>query len=123
VQPIHLPPNQLHRFYRGGARIANLRNTGSTDEYAPEEWIASMASPFGEPDLGVATLPDGRRLTDAIAADAEAFLGAAHLSRYGADVNVLIKLLDAGERLPVHLHPDDAFASAHLNSKYGKTEA
>ncbi|MGH2808199.1 MAG: class I mannose-6-phosphate isomerase [Actinomycetota bacterium] len=123
MEPIHLPPNQLHRFYQGGARIASLRNTGTSDEYAPEEWIASMASPFGEPGVGIARLPDGRSLSDAVASEPDAFLGPAHVARYGSDVNVLIKLLDAGERLPVHLHPDDTFANAHLDSRYGKTEA
>src|SRR5919199_1154349 len=123
MEPIVLPPNQLHRFYRGGRRISALRGSGDTDTHAPEEWIASMAHPFGEPDVGIATLPDGRSLPDAIASDAEAFLGPEHVRRFGPDVAVLIKLLDAGERLPVHLHPDDAFAAAHLDSKYGKTEA
>jgi mannose-6-phosphate isomerase len=123
MEPIRLPPNQLHRFYRGGERIAALRATGSTDPYAPEEWIASMASPFGEPGVGISTLPDGTSLEDAVTAEPEAFLGPRHLDRFGPDVAVLIKLLDAGERLPVHLHPDDEFASAHLGSRYGKTEA
>jgi mannose-6-phosphate isomerase len=123
VDPIRLPPNQLHRFYRGGARIAALRNTGSTDDYAPEEWIASMASPFGEPGVGVASLPDGTSLADAISSDPEAYLGPDHVARFGDDVAVLIKLLDAGERLPVHFHPGDAFARQHLDSRYGKTEA
>lgn len=123
MQPILLPPNQLHRFYRGGSRIAGLRKTGNTDPYAPEEWIASMASPFGEPGVGVSPLPDGRSLADAVAGEPEAFVGPDHAEAFGSDVAVLIKLLDAGERLPVHFHPDDAFAARHLGSRYGKTEA
>jgi mannose-6-phosphate isomerase len=123
MDPIVLPPNQLHRFYRGGRRINALRSSGNDDPYAPEEWIASMTSPFGEPGVGVAVLPDGRSLPDAIAAEPEAFLGPHHLARFGPDVAVLIKLLDAAERLPVHLHPDDEFARAHLGSQWGKTEA
>jgi mannose-6-phosphate isomerase len=123
VKPVHLPPNQLHRFYRGGRRIAGLRASDNEDPYAPEEWIASMASPFGEPGVGVSVLPDGTSLADAVEADAESYLGRAHVERFGPDVGVLIKLLDAGERLPVHLHPDDDFAQTHLGSAYGKTEA
>jgi mannose-6-phosphate isomerase len=123
MEPIVLPPNQLHRFYRGGTRISALRSSGNDDPYAPEEWIASMTSPFGEPGLGIATLPDGTSLPDAIAADPEAYLGPRHVERFGPHVAVLIKLLDAGERLPVHLHPDDHFADAHLASRWGKTEA
>ena len=34
-----------------------------------------------------------------------------------------MKLLDAGERLPVHVHPDDVFARDTLRAPYGKTEA
>jgi mannose-6-phosphate isomerase len=34
-----------------------------------------------------------------------------------------VKLLDPAERLPVHAHPDRAFARGHLGSDYGKTEA
>lgn len=40
-----------------------------------------------------------------------------------ADPGVLVKLLDAGQRLPLHVHPDRRFATAHLASPYGKTEA
>ncbi|HEX2051877.1 MAG TPA: hypothetical protein VHJ34_14760 [Actinomycetota bacterium] len=122
MQPLALPPNQLHRFYRGGARIAALRATGNDDSHAPEEWIASTTTPFGE-DVGISVLPDGTRLPDALAADPEGWLGPEHAARFGTHPALLFKLLDAGERLPVHLHPDDAFARAHLGSRYGKTEA
>jgi mannose-6-phosphate isomerase len=37
--------------------------------------------------------------------------------------NLLVKLLDPVERLPVHAHPDREFARTHLGSDYGKTEA
>jgi mannose-6-phosphate isomerase len=123
MRPYVLAPNQLHRFYKGGARIAELRSSGNTDPYAPEEWIASMASPFGEPGVGIAQLPDGNSLPDAVAGDPEGFLGPDHVARFGPDVAVLIKLLDAGERLPVHFHPDDTFARTYFESSYGKTEA
>jgi mannose-6-phosphate isomerase len=123
MEPIVLPPNQLHRFYKGGERISSLRSSGNEDPYAPEEWIASMTSPFGEQGVGISTLPDGTSLPEAIAADPAAYLGPRHVERFGPHVAVLIKLLDAGERLPVHLHPDDDFARAHLGSKWGKTEA
>ena len=40
-----------------------------------------------------------------------------------ADTGLLVKLLDAGQRLPVHVHPTREFARAHLHSCYGKSEA
>jgi mannose-6-phosphate isomerase len=36
---------------------------------------------------------------------------------------LLVKLLDAGERLPVHFHPGRAFARQELGLAFGKTEA
>jgi len=68
-------------------------------------------------------LTDGRLLRDAIAADPEAWLGRAHLDRFGTSTGLLVKLLDAAERLPVHAHPSRDFARANLGSPFGKTEA
>lgn len=123
MDPVVLPPNQLQRFYRGGRRIADLRRTGSADEYSPEEWIGSTTPVFGHDSLGITVLPDGVPLPDAIAARPETFLGPDHVRAFGPDPRLLVKLLDAGERLPVHLHPDRRFARAHLGSEFGKTEA
>ena len=78
---------------------------------------------FGANGAGLSVLPDGRLLRDAIAADPVAYLGPAHAARYGADPALLVKLLDAGERLPVHFHPDQAFARSRLGLAHGKTEA
>src|SRR5699024_1300734 len=36
---------------------------------------------------------------------------------------LLVKLLDAGQRLPVHCHPSNEFARQHFASHFGKTEA
>jgi mannose-6-phosphate isomerase len=123
VTPLRLGPHQLHRFYAGGQEIAAFRRIASTDDHAPEDWVGSTATLFGEQALGLSSLDDGRLLRDAIAADPEGFLGPDHVARFGADPALLTKLLDAGERLPVHCHPDRAFARDHLGLPYGKTEA
>jgi mannose-6-phosphate isomerase len=75
----------------------------------------------GELDGG--ELDGGELLSDAVAAHPEEFFSPAHIAAFGANPALLVKLLDAGERLPVHCHPDRAFAGAHLNSVFGKTEA
>jgi mannose-6-phosphate isomerase len=108
VKPVILPPHQLRCFYQGGARIAALRGDGD------QSW---------SPVAGMSPLADGRLLRDAIQADPEGWLGAEHVAAFGADPAVLVKLLDAGERLPVHVHPTRDFARQHLNCPYGKTEA
>jgi mannose-6-phosphate isomerase len=121
--PIVLPPNPVERFYAGGARIAGFRGVASWSATAPEEWVGSVTAVAGERDRGRSVLPSGERLADALATDPEAFFGPSLAERSRSDPGMLVKLLDAGERLPVHWHPDRAFASARLHSCYGKTEA
>jgi mannose-6-phosphate isomerase len=77
----------------------------------------------GEPEEGLSRLADGRLLRDAIAQDPHGWLGGAHVERFGPTTGLLVKLLDAAERLPVHAHPSREFAQAHLGSAFGKTEA
>jgi mannose-6-phosphate isomerase len=123
VRPIELGPNQPRQFYRGGASIAELRGTSSQDAFRPEDWVASTTSRFGLGDDGQTVLPDGQLLRDTVGADPEAWLGPAHVAYFGTSTGVLVKLLEAGQRLPVHVHPDRAFAYRHLGSRHGKTEA
>lgn len=119
-----LGPNQpAERFYRGGDRIAAFRGAGEAAPRTPEDWVASVTSLFGEATLGRTALDDGGHLSDAVAADPVGWLGAPHVARFGDDTALLVKLLDAGERLPVHAHPDVPFASHHLGLAHGKTEA
>lgn len=114
-QPIALPPNAVGRFYRGGGRLAAFRAAADqpVDADACEDWVGSVTRTWQPPgaqshDEGLSRLPDGTPLAEA-------------LSRTAA--GVLVKLLDAGQRLPVHCHPDRAFARAHLASPFGKAEA
>jgi mannose-6-phosphate isomerase len=61
---------------------------------------------------------DGELFADVVARDLVSWVGAEH-----ADTGVLVKLIDAGQRLPVHVHPDRGFARSHLGCAHGKTEA
>ncbi len=122
--PQLLPVNQLDHFYRGGDRIATLRGgSGAHGPYRPEEWIASMTTMTSDPDRGLSRLADGTLLRDAVVADPQRWLGAPHVDSYGGSTELLVKLLDAAQRLPVHLHPDRAFSRRHLGIRHGKTEA
>jgi mannose-6-phosphate isomerase len=123
VKPLVLPPNQFHRFYSGGARIDALRGAPAGEDGRPEDWIGSTATSFGEESDGLSRLEDGRVLRDLVRADPEGFLGPGHVGRWGAEPALLVKLLDAGERLPVHFHPGRPFAREHLGLEFGKTEA
>ncbi len=122
--PVALPANQpADRFYLGGERIASFRGTPPAGDHVPEDWIASTTTVAGCEGLGFTVLDDGRTLQAAIAADPGSWLGPEHTAKYGADPALLVKLLDAGERLPVHVHPDDDFARRHLSCRTGKTES
>jgi mannose-6-phosphate isomerase len=125
LAPVQLAPNQLRRNYRGGAALADLRGVPALANAGPEDWVASTTTAWGAASsgAGLSRLPDGRLLRDAVAGAPEAYLGPAHAARHGADTGLLVKLLDAGERLPVHHHPDGAFARRHLGLAHGKTEA
>ena len=121
MRPFTLPPNVLHHFYAGGERIAALRGTEPAD-HTPEEWIGAANTTF-DGSRGASRLPDGRLVREALEADPEGFLGPEHVARYGNDPFLLVKLLDAGQRLPVHFHPDREFAARELGLAHGKTEA
>jgi mannose-6-phosphate isomerase len=122
MKPVLLPCNQFDHFYRGGDRIGALRH-GPGGPQRPEEWIASTTARFGQAPAGFSILPDGRMLLEAIESDPTAWLGAEHVARYGSSIEVLIKLLDLDQRLPVHLHPNREFSRSHLGLSHGKTEA
>jgi len=122
--PILLASNRpADRFYRGGAAISRFRGEPPAGPREPEDWIASTTTVAGETSVGLTTLPGGVLLRDAIAADPVGWLGHAHVERWGGDSRLLVKLLDAGQRLPVHAHPHDDFAAAHLGAAHGKAEA
>jgi mannose-6-phosphate isomerase len=121
AQPQLLPPNVVPHWYAGGPALAAWRGLPPVGERSPEEWVGATACRFGEPDLGPARLADGTLLRDAVRADPTAWLG--RDDGDPGDTGVLVKLLDAGQRLPVHVHPTRAYASRHLGCAYGKTEA
>jgi mannose-6-phosphate isomerase len=137
LAPIRLPANQPPQFYRGGQAIAALRGASTSDsvdtgplagaqpdqKFGPEDWVGSATTMFGQDTNGLTKLPNGVWLRDAVRANPQGWLGAKHVEALGDSTGLLVKLLDAGQRLPVHFHPTDAFARQHFDSHYGKTEA
>ncbi|MBK1786052.1 class I mannose-6-phosphate isomerase [Prauserella cavernicola] len=122
-EPIHVPANQPAQFYRGGEAIAALRGAAGSQEFGPEDWVGSTTTLFGKDSEGLSRLPDGRLLREAVTTDPQGWLGAAHVAKFRDSTALLVKLLDAGQRLPVHFHPSDSFAGEHFDSHFGKTEA
>ena len=122
AKPSKLPSNQFDHFYKGGNRIGKLRN-GPGGPMRPEEWIASTTTRFGESVNGLSKLENGQLLRDVIASDAISWLGEKHIAKFGASTEILVKLLDPDQRLPVHYHPNISFAKENLHMNHGKTEA
>jgi len=120
--PMKLPSNQFEHFYKGGYRIGKLRK-GPGGPMRPEEWIGSTTTRFGEQVNGLSKLPDGQLLKDVINAAPATWLGEKHLAKFGNSIEILVKLLDPDQRLPVHYHPDQKFAAEKLHMNHGKTEA
>jgi mannose-6-phosphate isomerase len=124
LRPQVLGANQPRdRFYAGGTRIADFRGEPRVPGNVPEDWVASTTTLFGEASTGLSPLPDGSRLADAVRQAPARWLGPDHVRAFGDDTYLLVKLLDAGQRLPVHAHPDVSFAGEHLSLAHGKTEA
>ncbi len=132
--PWRLPPNRVSRFYRGGALLERFRGLvdGARDGTLPEDWVGSSTRAWTPPgvsptDEGLSVAEAGgasARIDDLLAADPAAVAGEALVARAGpATTGVLVKLLDAGVRLPIHAHPTRAFARTHLGSFFGKAEA
>jgi mannose-6-phosphate isomerase len=63
-----------------------------------------------------------RTLTDAVADLGGHFLGTTVRERFGGRFPLIVKLLDANRDLSVQVHPDDAYAQAHENGAWGKSE-
>lgn len=122
MNPVLLPPNPVQHFYRGGDRIAALRGIVPETDHQPEEWLGATVSRFGDTTTGLAITDSGALLRDLVTTDPTGWVGRVG-GRDAGDVGILVKLLDARQRLPVHVHPNREFAARHLDCPYGKTEA
>lgn len=123
--PVKLTSSRAWRTYLGGSQIDRIHGiTGSSDTHFPEEWIMStvLARNAGREDIleGMCYLEGEQRISlkDYIEADPCQALGPGR----GSSVGVLVKIIDAAERLTVQVHPDKAQALRLFNSPYGKTE-
>ena len=128
LAPVRLKTERAWRTYHGGRLIDELHGvTPAADTHFPEDWIMSTVRAI---NAGREDIVEGLNLIDGtdvtlkafIEADPVAALGAAHVARWGASTGVLLKLLDAAERLGIQCHPDKAKALEFFGSQFGKTE-
>lgn len=128
-QILTFQPNRVRRIYRGGLLLdqwAGIENPH--DDQYPEEWMASVVDAVNKdrdpiPNEGLSITKEGHLLRKLICENPTGMLGAGHVEKYGPSMGVLMKVLDAGERLCIQVHPDKAAAEKLFHSPFGKTEA
>ena len=126
-RPIRLAPGRAWRTYLGGRMISALHGEAGEDGHFPEEWLMSTVSArnAGREHIveGLTRVSgSGLTLSQLLSAQPEAMLGKAHAEKYGANPGVLVKLLDAAERLTLQVHPTRSKAQELFGSPFGKTE-
>lgn len=120
-RPLLQLENRVRRTYRGGRALDGfLGKPDPRDTFCPEDWISSFVEAKNRdpiPGEGISkVLVDGEVLpiTEAVSAE--------DLGEGRSESGVLIKLLDAGERLGVQVHPTPSFSLEHFSDPHGKTE-
>ena len=114
-------PTFAARTYRGGLELHEfLHMENAKDCFYPEDWISSFTEAKNKDYVkneGITrVLVDGKEtlITEAV--------GIEDFGQGRTDSGVLVKLLDAGERLGIQVHPTKEYAKRIFNSTYGKTE-
>ena len=128
--PWKLVPNQVRAC--GGREIHRFRGiTPAVDTPSgAEAWVGSTTPANGvtkeNPYMGCAQvdLPTGERryLFQVIQENPKASLGPDHLARYGTNLGMLVKLLDAKTPFLLQCHPTREVAARDWNSNFGKEE-
>ncbi|MBE6703410.1 MAG: mannose-6-phosphate isomerase [Ruminococcaceae bacterium] len=120
-KPLRQTENRVYRTYRGGRLLERfVGKKAPADSAQPEDWISSFVQAKNKnfiPGEGISkVIVDGRELpiTKVVAAD--------DFGPGRSESGVLIKYLDAAERLGVQVHPTPAFSKKHFGTAYGKTE-
>jgi mannose-6-phosphate isomerase len=128
--PIKLTSARAWRTYIGGSRIDEIHGIkGAVDTQFPEEWIMStiVARNPGRDEFGHEGMSflaeQGISLRSFIESYPVEALGASHAVKIGSTTGVLVKIIDAAERLTVQVHPNRQQAMTLFNSQFGKTEA
>lgn len=128
MKPLKLTYNRVWRTYIGGKAIDAFYNKDvQEDGHKPEVWIASTTTAINpnfieNEGLSMVESSD-KSLADLIAADPVSYLGEEHINSFGETTGLLVKLLDAAERLTIQVHPNKKMAMDLFNSQFGKTEA
>ena len=120
-QPLKQLPTFVWRTYHGGKMLKEFLNLPETcDAQTPEDWISSFTAAknkeYIENEGITKVLKNGKEvlITEAV--------NTAGFGEGRTQSGLLIKLLDAAERLGIQVHPTKEYARQYFSSNYGKTE-
>ncbi|MBE5782201.1 MAG: mannose-6-phosphate isomerase [Clostridiales bacterium] len=120
-KPIKELVTRVNRTYRGGKMLdAYVGNEQGVDTFQPEDWISSFVEAknrvYIENEGLTRVMWNGeeRLLCDVVSQE--------DFGQGRKDAGVLIKFLDAAERLGIQVHPTKEYARKVFDSAYGKTE-
>lgn len=122
TEPLKMLETRVNRTYRGGYLMDKfLGKDNPEDTFKPEDWISSFVQAVNREYI------EGEGIT-AVEYKGEIYPITEIITKedFGPGRNepkLLTKLLDAGERLGVQVHPNAEFALEHFGVAVGKTEA
>lgn len=116
--PLLFEPN-LHKVVWGGDRLRPFKGLQPDGEPVGESWEVSVV-PSSTSIISNGEWK-GRDLSTVIADHAEAILGTAVNEKYGGELPLLVKFIDAKRDLSIQVHPNDAMAQRE-HGKSGKSE-
>ncbi len=111
--------NNLHELVWGGHRLQPLKGLKPSNHPIGESWEISDV-PSSESHVRNGSL-SGRSIHSLVTEYGAVLLGKKVLERYGAELPLLVKFIDAASDLSVQVHPDDVLARQRHDS-LGKTE-
>lgn len=130
-QPWKLVQNKIRG--EGGREIDKFRGIYPAVDMqnGAEAWVGSLTSANGatreNPYMGCSKviLPNGRQvyLFEAIEEAPYEVLGRSHIEKFGKELGILVKLLDAKSQFLLQCHPSRTVAKQLWNSDYGKEES
>ncbi len=118
LYPLLFQPN-LHPVVWGGRRLRPYKGLEANNEPIGESWeVSAVPSSTSIVSNGEWS---GQPLTEVIASDPQAWLGKSVAEKYGNQLPLLVKFIDAEKDLSIQVHPNDEMAM-RSHGKMGKTE-
>ena len=112
--------NPLYKDYIWGGRELEKLNKKLPDGIVAESWEVSTHAD-GEGSISNGEYKD-EKLSSLVKLLGKALIGEALPKKDLEKFPLLVKLIDANDRLSVQVHPKDEYAKLHENGEYGKNE-